>query len=112
MKRRSVCPLTLDFFGQIPNNESFFGVTPDDKEDLILEPAFLLMYYGGFLWHEIIHLPVSYKRWFVERIVKELTKTSESGSTNSRALHQNSPDVRALQGNIREQTPSRLRRFT
>jgi hypothetical protein len=96
----------------VHSREYFFGLTPEDKENLILEPAFLLMYYGGFLWHEIIHLPVAYKRWFVERIVKELTKTSEDGSTQTKALHQNSPDVRAMQGHTREQSPSRLRRFT
>lgn len=70
------------------------------------------MYYGGFLWKETYNFPVSYKRWFIDRIVKELNKTSDSGSTQSRALHQNSPEVRALQGRSREQSPSRLRRFT
>jgi hypothetical protein len=80
---------------------------------LILEPSFLLMYYGGFLWRETYNLPVSYKRWFIERVVKELKQTSDDGgSAQSRALHQNSPDVRAMQGKIRQQTPSRLRRFT
>ena len=92
---------------------TFFGLSPEDKESIILEPAFLLMYYGGFLWRETYHLPVSYKRWFIERIGKEFSKTeSEGGSSQSRALHQNSPDVRAMQGNARTQTPSRLRRFT
>jgi len=77
-----------------------------------MEPAFLLMYYGGFTWSETQVLPVSYKRWFIERINRELTRTSESGNTQSRALHQNSPDVRALQGKARDSSPSRLRRFT
>lgn len=79
---------------------------------LILEPSFLLMYYGGFLWRETYNLPVSYKRWFIERIVKELKQSSDEGSAQTKALHQNSPDVRALQGKARQQTPSRLRRFT
>jgi len=91
---------------------TFFGLRPEDKELLILEPAFLLMYYGGFLLKEVYNLPVSYKRWFIERIGKEISKTSDSGATQTRALHQNSPDVRALQGKAREQMPSRLRRFT
>ena len=91
---------------------TFFGLKPEDRELLILEPAFNLMYYGGFLWKEIYNLPVSYKRWFIERINKELKQTSDSGNTQSRALHQNPADVRALQGNARAQTPSRLRRFT
>lgn len=70
------------------------------------------MYYGGFLWKETLHMPVSYKRWFIERINKELKQSNESGSTQSRALHQNAPDVRSMQNKARAQTPSRLRRFT
>lgn len=78
-----------------------------------MEPSFLLMYYGGFLWKETIHMPVVYKRWFIDRIVKELNKGGENGqATQSRALHQNSPDVREMQGRFRSQTPSRMRRFT
>jgi len=79
------------------------------------------MYYGGFLYKEAYNLPVPYKRWFIERIVKELNKGSgkgdggDDGGTGggaSRALHQNSPDVRAMQNRQRPQSPSRLRRFT
>ena len=76
------------------------------------------MYYGGFLWHETLHLPVPYKRWFVDRIVKEINKSNgkdggdDGGGGQSRALHQNSPDVRQMQGRFRSQVPSRLRRFT
>ena len=79
---------------------------------LILEPSFLLMYYGGFTWRETLNIPVAYKRWFIERINRELSKSSESGQTQSRALHQNTPDVRSMMGRAREQVPSRLRRFT
>ena len=70
------------------------------------------MYYGGFLWRETINMPVSYKRWFIDRVVKEINKGGEEGNTPSKALHQNSPDVRAMQGMARAQVPSRLRRFT
>jgi hypothetical protein len=69
------------------------------------------MYYGGFLWHETMHLPVPYKRWFVDRIVKELNKGADTGENQSRALHQNSPEVRSMQNKARAQVPSRLRRF-
>jgi hypothetical protein len=69
------------------------------------------MYYGGFLYGEAYNLPVSYRRWFIERLSKELNK---EGSENAptKAMHQNTPDVRALQGMARAQVPSRLRRFT
>ena len=81
---------------------------------LLMEPAFLLTYYGGFTWSEIYSLPVAYKRWFIERIQKELAGPNGDGGGNppTRALHQNAPDVRALQNKARTQTPSRLRRFT
>lgn len=70
------------------------------------------MYYGGFLYKEVYNIPVVYKRWFVERIVKELNKNNESDNSDSRALHQNSPEIREMQNKIRSQTPSRLRRFS
>ena len=70
------------------------------------------MYYGGFLYKEAYNLPVSYKRWFIERIGREINRSADAGGAQSRAVHQNSPDVRAMQGKMRAQTPSRLRRFT
>jgi len=76
------------------------------------------MYYGGFSYGEIYNLPIPFKRWFIERIVKELNKGGDDkgGGDNpqpmTKALHQNTPEVRALQGNQRQQTPARLRRFT
>jgi len=70
-----------------------------------------LIYYGGFTWKETMSLPVAYKRWFIERISKELSKDNGDGG-ESRALHQNSPDVRAMQNKTRSNSPSRLRRFT
>lgn len=59
-----------------------------------------------------MRMPVVYKRWFIQRINRELSQTNDTGSSQSRAVHQNSADVRALQGNTRAQSPSRLRRFT
>ncbi len=77
-----------------------------------MEPTFLLMYYGGFLYHEAHNLPVTYRRWFIERISKELNKKNGDGNTPTRALHQDTPETRALLGRAREQAPSRLRRFS
>jgi len=70
------------------------------------------MYYGGFTYKEAYNISVSYKQWFIARLNKELTKGSEDGTSQSRALHQNTPDVRALTGHNRVESPSRLRRFT
>lgn len=90
----------------------FFGLTPDNKADVILEPAFLLMYHCGFTFVEAYNLPVQYKRWFIERLNKELTAHAADGETATRAAHQNTPDIRAMQGRTRTNVPSKLRRFT
>jgi hypothetical protein len=74
-----------------------------------------LTYYGGLTGSEAYNLPVPVKRWWIERIVKELNKGGDDdggGSSPNRSLHANTPDVRALQNRSRPQSPSRLRRFT
>jgi len=67
------------------------------------------MYYGGCLYEEITRMPVAYKRWFIERIAREFNKGKD---TSSRAVHAETPEMRALTGKARSQMPSRLRRFT
>lgn len=75
-----------------------------------------MMYYGGFLYHETYNLPVAYKRWFIERIVKEINQSggdpNGGGGAQTRAVHQNTPEIRSMQGRTRTQVPSRMRRFT
>jgi hypothetical protein len=90
----------------------FFGLRSEDKEALILEPSFILMYYCGFTFRETYCLPIAYKRWFIQRINKELSRGQEEGQSRSRALHDNPADARALLGMNRAESPSRLRRFT
>ena len=73
------------------------------------------MYYGGFTFTEAYNIPVAYKRWFVERIGKEMKGSSDkdgNNTGNSRAPHHNPPDVAEMMGKSRSQVPSRLRRFT
>lgn len=91
---------------------NFFGLSSSDKADLILEPAFILMYYGGFTYTEAMMLPVQYKSWFIKRIEKEFNSKAEAGNPQSRAAHLNSPDVRSLNGMSRQESPARVRRFT
>jgi hypothetical protein len=69
------------------------------------------MYYGGFLYGEAYNLPVSYRKWFIERLSKELNREGNENAP-TKAMHHNTPDVRALQGMARSHVPSRLRRFT
>jgi hypothetical protein len=84
----------------------------ENKAEATLNPIFLLMYYMGFTYVEARNLPIPYRHWFLERISKELEKSSEEGSTSSRALHTNTPDIRAMQGRMRHAVPARLRRFS
>jgi len=70
------------------------------------------MYYGGFTYKEAYNIPVQYKSWFINRIVKEISRGKENNSNNSRPVHQNSPETRALTGMSRTESPSRLRRFS
>ena len=70
------------------------------------------MYYGGFTYKEAYNLPVVYKRWWIERIVKELNRGEQSGQNTSRGLHHNTPEAREMMGMQRSEMPSRLRRFT
>jgi len=64
------------------------------------------MYYMGFSYSEVMNLPIWQRQWFVERMSEEFKKTGQS-----KAPHENTDDMRALQGN-RTNVPSRLRRFT
>lgn len=70
------------------------------------------MYYMGFSYWECYNIPVSYRIWFIRRINEEVRRANEKGESQSRALHQNTPDVRAMQGMQRPDSPARLRRFT
>lgn len=92
----------------------FFGLTPDDKEAILLEPWFLLHYYGGMSTDEYLRLPVMYKRWFIQRINNEIKKASEQGNDiPSKGVHDNAPDIRAMTGKFRQfGAHGRHQRFT
>ena len=70
------------------------------------------MYYGGFTYTEAYNLPLAFRRWFVERIIKEINGKDPNNPPPNRAVHTNDAQTRELQGMSRNQTPSRLRRFT
>jgi hypothetical protein len=90
----------------------FFGLEPSDRADVLLEKIFLLMYHMGFSYKEAYNLPVAYARFFLDRVVRELNRTSEDGTTMSKGMAANTPDLRELRGQDRSHVPARLRRFT
>lgn len=73
------------------------------------------MYYLGFHYTEAYNVPIWQRRWFIERIQKEMKDSAERNGGEAdptRAAHQNQPDVRAMMGRHRAQVPAHLRRFT
>jgi len=93
-----------------------FPLTYENREQVFLESIFLLIYYLGFTYTEALNLPIVYKRWFIDRVAKEIKGSAgdnEPGNGPSKAMnHQNDPTYAALAGKHRAQTPARLRRFT
>ena len=71
------------------------------------------MYYMGFSYVEAYNIGIWQRRWFIERIQKEIKNANEKGdATPTHAAHQNTPDARAMMGRHRSMVPAKLRRFT
>lgn len=98
-----------------PYRHPFFGLGPADREDVLLEPFFLLGYYFGMNWETYyFNLPVAYKKWLIGRIEKEIKMANGNNNpTPSKAAqHMQDPGLRAMSGKHRPQTPAKLKRFT
>ena len=53
---------------------SSFGLRPEDKEQIILEPFFLVKFHGGIDWDTYYNWPVAYKDWYLKRLAREVEK--------------------------------------
>jgi len=74
-----------------------------------------MMYYMGFTYGECYNIPIWQRRWFIERMNKEIKKTNEANNGQgapTKSPEHNSPDVRAMMGRYRSMVPANLRRFT
>ena len=73
-----------------------------------------MMYYVGFTYRECYNIPVWQRRWFIDRLQKEIKRTQdkEGNAQPTRGYHQNTPDARAMMGRYRSMVPANLRRFT
>jgi hypothetical protein len=67
------------------------------------------MHYLGFTYSDARDLPIPVRRWYINRIEKQLKNSSDAGSTDSRSHEANTPEVRAFRGKSRTQVPARLR---
>jgi hypothetical protein len=86
---------------------------PEDKEQVYLEPFFLLGYYFGMSYTDYKNFPVSYKVWLIKRINTEITKASEQqNDIPAKGAHNHTPDMRALTQKSRTNVPAKLQRFT
>jgi hypothetical protein len=65
------------------------------------------MYYSGFSHDEAMNLPIWKRKWFVDRLIREI-----SDSKTSRGAHENDVESRVMKGNQRDVVPAKLRRFT
>ena len=74
---------------------------------MFLEQAFLLQYYMGMTYSDIRNLPIRYRIWFINRVVKEINK-----SRVTKGAGDNDATSRSLRGNSRVDSPARIRRFT
>ena len=63
-------------------------------------------------WQDYYDFPVTYKRWLIERIKKEIEKGKDNGNELTKGAHHNDAQTRALLGRHRPESPARLRRFT
>ena len=65
------------------------------------------MYYLGFTYKDAFNLPVWKRKWFLDRVVREITKTKVTKESA------NDPINRAFSQSARQDhAPSRLRRFS
>jgi len=73
-----------------------------------------MMYYMGFTYVECYNIPIWQRRWFIDRMNKEIKRqTDDKGNAPAtRAAHHNTPDARAMMGRYRSMVPANLRRFT
>jgi hypothetical protein len=49
----------------------FFGLAPENREDL-LEEIFFIMKSMNISYEALREMPVSYRRWFVNRLIKSI----------------------------------------
>lgn len=98
----------------LPKDQQIFGVSPENRNDIVLEPHFIMAYYAGFTWSEYVNYPVAYRKKFMERIQEELNRAAKDNSDiPSKAPQHNGAEVRALLGKSKPHASNaKMQRFT
>lgn len=61
----------------------FFGLN-DEYIKSVYEEFFLMKYHGGWSFTEAYNLPVQIRRWFLQRLVKEIEAEAEAFNKTSK----------------------------
>lgn len=77
----------------------------------------MLGYYFGMDYPTYYNLPLTYRKWLIQRIDKEIKRAADANKEGgsqipSKGAHHNTPNVRAMSGKQRPIVPAKLRRFT
>ena len=73
------------------SQRTFFGLT-DEYIESVYEQFFFLKYSGGWSFSEAYNLPIGLRKWFVQRLIKQLETENEAveraqkGGGNSQTL--------------------------
>ena len=65
--------------------QNFFGLN-SEYQQVVYEELFSLKYHGNFSLFESYNLPVSLRRWFIQRLIKQKTEEAneiENSKTNN-----------------------------
>lgn len=63
--------------------QSFFGLT-DQYIQAVYEQFFFMKYSGGWSFAEAYNLPIGLRKWFFERLVKQLEAEKEAAENASK----------------------------
>ena len=63
--------------------QSFFGLTETYME-VVYEQFFYMKYSGGWSFAEAYNLPIGLRKWFFERLIRQLESEKESAESASK----------------------------
>jgi len=89
----------------------FFGLMSNWRESF-LEEAFLLQYHLNMSYSDVRMLPVTYRRWFLDRLTKEFNNQAEARKKASSERSSRSSFTQDLpMGESMERLASREKKF-
>ena len=77
----AIAPTNRNWRCQLRRN--FFGLS-DEYIESIYEQFFFLKYSGGWSFYEAYNLPIGLRKWFVQRLVKQLEDEKQAIEEASR----------------------------